>query len=433
VSRVRAPVLAAALLALAAGAPADTLEKERRRGADILHEVKALIERRYYDPRLAASGLHARVAQAERELQAAGSEREALGVVARMVAGLDDSHTYFVPPAPAGAIDYGWTPRMIGGRCFVVDVRADSDAAARGLRPGDEVLAVEGHRPDRRTLWTSLHLARLLRPASDVALTVRGADGTVREVTVAARVLAGGDTVSFHEYVSTLRRRLRARVSSRLADAGGVVVWKLSSFEKRGRAIQEGVERVRRQPAVVLDLRGNGGGDSDALRRFTGAFFPDPAPLTIGWLHSRKGTRALTAEPWEEGRGYTGRLVVLVDSDSASASEVFARTVQLHKRGLVVGDVTAGAVMMARTHVMMGSRDHRFVPYAVSVTEAAVELPNGDTLEKTGVTPDEVVLPTAEDLRAGRDPMLARAVALAGGTLTAEEAGRLFAEAPAGK
>jgi carboxyl-terminal processing protease len=315
----------------------------------------------------------------------------------------------------------------------VVDVRADSDAAARGLRPGDEVLAVEGRRPDRRTLWTSLHLARLLRPASDVALTVRGADGAVRELTVAARVLAGGDSVSFHEYVSTLRRRLRARVSSRVADAGGVVVWKLSSFEKRGRAIQEGVQRVRRRPALVLDLRGNGGGDSDALRRFTGAFFPDPAPITIGWLRSRKGTRALTAEPWEPGRGYAGRLVVLVDSDSASASEVFARTVQLHQRGVVVGDLTAGAVMMARTHVMMGSRDHRFVPYAVSVTEAAVELPNGDTLEKTGVTPDELVLPTPEDLRAGRDPMLARAVALAGGTLSAEAAGHLFSEGAASK
>src|SRR4029078_3474173 len=123
-------------------------------------------------------------------------------------------------------------------------------------------------------------------------------------------------------------------------------------------------------------------------------------------------------------------LVVLVDSDTASASEVFARTVQLHGRGTVVGDVTAGAVMLARTQVMMGSRDHQFVPYAVSVTEAAVELPNGDRLEKTGVTPDVLVLPSAEDLRAGRDPMLARAVALAGGTLSAEAAGRLFAEPP---
>ncbi|HET8644085.1 MAG TPA: S41 family peptidase, partial [Vicinamibacteria bacterium] len=141
--------------------------------------------------------------------------------------------------------------------------------------------------------------------------------------------------------------------------------------------------------------------------------------------------RALTAERPRRGRAYTGSLVVLVDSDSASASEVFARTVQLRRRGTVVGDRTAGAVRLSRTHVIMASRDRRFVPYAVSVSEAEVEMPGGDSLEKTGVTPDERVLPTAEDLRAGRDPALARAVALLGGALSPEEAGRVFAGAEA--
>jgi len=46
-------------------------------------------------------------------------------------------------------------------------------------------------------------------------------------------------------------------------------------------------------------------------------------------------------------------------------------------------------------------------------------------LEKIGVTPDELVLPTGADLAADRDPALARAVALAGGTLTPEQAGKL--------
>jgi carboxyl-terminal processing protease len=250
----------------------------------------------------------------------------------------------------------------------------------------------------------------------------------VRELTVAAKVLTGGTAVSFDEYLDTLKQKLRARISSRLVDADGVLVWKLSSFEKRGRMIQDGTARARGARAVVLDLRGNGGGDSDALRRLTGAFFPDPAPVTIGWLRSRKRTSALTAERWPVSRGFAGRLVVLVDSDSASASEVFARTVQLRRRGTVVGDRTAGAVMLSRTHVMISSRDRRFVPYALSVTEAAVEMPGGVALERAGVVPDELVLPTPDDLRAGRDPALARAVALAGGALDAGAAGRLFAD-----
>ena len=47
-------------------------------------------------------------------------------------------------------------------------------------------------------------------------------------------------------------------------------------------------------------------------------------------------------------------------------------------------------------------------------------------LEKIGVEPDAFVLPRPSDLAAGRDPALARAIALAGGNLSPDEAGRLF-------
>jgi carboxyl-terminal processing protease len=422
-------LLALAVAACAGAASAQTLPKDRQRGADMLRDVQELLEKRYYDPVFRGVDLPALVAGAEAEMRSATSEIMTFGVLARLVSGLEDSHTFFVPPAPAGAIDYGWTPRIIGERCFVVDVRPGSAAAARGLRVGDEVVAIEGVAPSRARLWPTLHLARLLRPQSDLVLTLRGADGARRDLTVEGKVLAGGPEVNFHEYLDTLKQKLRARVSSRLADADGVLIWKLTSFEKRGSDIRDGVIRARRHRAVVVDLRGNGGGDADALRRFAGAFFPDPAPVTLGWLRSRKGTRALVAERWPASRAFTGPLVVVVDSDSASASEVFARTVQLRSRGKVVGDRTAGAVMMSRTHVLMSSRAGRYVPYAVSVTEAAVEMPGGTALEREGVSPDEAVLPTPDDLRAGRDPVLARAVALAGGTLDPLAAGKLFAEA----
>jgi C-terminal processing protease CtpA/Prc len=51
---------------------------------------------------------------------------------------------------------------------------------------------------------------------------------------------------------------------------------------------------------------------------------------------------------------------------------------------------------------------------------------DGASLERTGVEPDEIVLPTPADLAAGRDPALAHAITTAGGAITATEAGRLF-------
>ena len=63
-----------------------------------------------------------------------------------------------------------------------------------------------------------------------------------------------------------------------------------------------------------------------------------------------------------------------------------------------------------------------------SITIGDVRMSDGASLEKVGVVPDETVLPTAADLAAGRDPVLARAIALAGGSITPETASRLFSD-----
>ena len=64
--------------------------------------------------------------------------------------------------------------------------------------------------------------------------------------------------------------------------------------------------------------------------------------------------------------------------------------------------------------------------YGASITEADLILTDGKSLEHTGVTPDEVVLPSAEDLASDRDPVLAYAAGHLGVQLTPEDAGRMF-------
>jgi C-terminal processing protease CtpA/Prc len=118
-------------------------------------------------------------------------------------------------------------------------------------------------------------------------------------------------------------------------------------------------------------------------------------------------------------------VIVLVDSDSGSASEVFARVMQLEKRGTVIGDRSAGAVMRSiYRNYEMGTE--RVVFWGANITNADVIMSDGASLERTGVVPDELMLPKPADMAAKRDVVLARALELAGTNIDPAKAGSLF-------
>jgi C-terminal processing protease CtpA/Prc len=118
-------------------------------------------------------------------------------------------------------------------------------------------------------------------------------------------------------------------------------------------------------------------------------------------------------------------MVVLVDARSASAAELFARIIQLEKRGAVIGDQSSGSVMEAKHYnEKMGADTVIF--YGASITEWDLLMSDGKSLEHRGVTPDELVLPSAHDIATGRDPALAYAAQILGVKITPEAAGKAF-------
>jgi carboxyl-terminal processing protease len=202
-----------------------------------------------------------------------------------------------------------------------------------------------------------------------------------------------------------------------------MLVWRLPTFAVGTSDIENVFIRARRKNALILDLRGNSGGPVRVMNALLGRLSRDA--VTIGIQHER-GARSPLVANGVGNDAFTGQLTVLVDSRSASASEVTARVVQLTRRGRVIGDRTAGAVMRARYHgYSIGTQTVVF--YGVNVTDADLEMSDGGRLEGVGVVPDELVLPTAEDMAAGRDPALARALTLAGKSITADDAGGLLA------
>jgi carboxyl-terminal processing protease len=171
-----------------------------------------------------------------------------------------------------------------------------------------------------------------------------------------------------------------------------------------------------------MDLRGNPGGAMESLKFMLGGVFEKD--VKVGDRVGRKALKPEVAKTWKHGV-FTGKLVVLVDSRSASASELFARVVQLEKRGLVMEDRSSGSVMEAKYYIC-GPGAAIKVSYGAEITESDLIMSDGKSLEHTGVVPDEWVLPTAEALAGGEDPVLSRAVALLGATVAPEDAGKLF-------
>lgn len=123
---------------------------------------------------------------------------------------------------------------------------------------------------------------------------------------------------------------------------------------------------------------------------------------------------------------FSGRIVALVDAASASASELLARTLQIEYRGVVIGDRSAGSVREARLVPLLLERGPALITYSASITDADLVMSDGGSLEGIGVEPDTIVLPSAEDLARGRDPVLARAAAIVGAPLDPSSAGALL-------
>jgi carboxyl-terminal processing protease len=179
---------------------------------------------------------------------------------------------------------------------------------------------------------------------------------------------------------------------------------------------------ARKHRALVLDLRQNSGGALENLIFVLGSLFDHD--VTIGTEVRRKTKKQIVAKSGGHS-AFTGQLIILIDSRSASASEVVARVVQLEHRGIVVGDRSSGSVMTAQyfpqwTGAGLG------IPYGVEVSVADLVMTDGTNLEHVGVTPDEIILPSGLDLASGSDPILAHAADLAGVKIDSTSAGKLF-------
>jgi carboxyl-terminal processing protease len=338
------------------------------------------------------------------------SHLEVTGPGAPPSAALDSS-----TPMPAGGhADPGLTVRVIEGKPTVTAVRPGSPAEKAGLRPGFIVTEIGGW-PVRLAPTTP----RPLRPIEErfylrVAAMRRllGPAGTRVSVKYLDAEDSPGQVVL--ERVEPTEKPVRLGLlpplypDVRVSQSGDVGVLSFNLFLSEGvlPRVESAIDgfRARRAKGLVIDLRGNPGGQGAVAIPIASRLVDQALPL--GALQFRDFSQEFTARPSLGVKPFLGRVVIVTDEGTASTAEIFAAGLQEGRRALVVGDTSLGAVLPSQVESLPGGA---IIQYIV----ADFKTPKGVLLEGRGVQPNRRVVETRAALLTGRDPVLDAAVVTA--------------------
>lgn len=268
----------------------------------------------------------------------------------------------------------------------IVSPMPGSPAEKAGLKPGDQIIAVDGE--DMTGIDGNLVIRRVLGPAGTrVTLTIlrEGVEEPFDVTLVRAKIVIP----------SVTGEMLNGKIAYiQLLTFGENTVSELRT-QLRDLLDQEPV-------GMILDLRNNGGGALVTAIDVASEFIEDGV---IMYEEYGDGSRDVYRA---KGGGLATEmaLVVLVNEGSASASEIVAGAIQDHGRGLLVGSKTFGKGSVQNWIPLVNDQG------AVRVTIARWYTPNGRSIHEVGLQPEVVVELTDEDIAAQRDPQLDKAIEL---------------------
>lgn len=361
----------------------------------VFEEVWSTVNKTFYDPNFngvdwqAARDKYAPLAAAaktDEELYTAINDMLSLLKVSHMQAGSAASVAKRFKQAP-GLTGIGL--RNVDGRITVYRSLKEFPADKAGIRPGYVITAVDGIAPvDIDAAGKALagapgrsikiryldendaeHEALLTRRG----LTDKGRIGSLDIYTLFdAKTLEGGiGYISFSSFVPSLKERLHAAITS-----------------------------MKNAPGMIIDLRGNSGGQDDVALGIADLLFDRPAELM---LTKRRGGEDHDYKIKGTAGAYRGKLVILVDEFSGSASEQLTAGLQESGRAYVIGKKTAGSDLDADIKMLP---DGGMLLYAHGLPHT----PKGVVIEGRGVVPDVDVPLRRSDLLAGRDTQLGAAL-----------------------
>ncbi len=269
------------------------------------------------------------------------------------------------------------------GYTRVLRTLPDNPARESGVLAGDIIYKVD----DKEVYdWST----------EDIAKVLRGAAGTAVKLTV----VRDGKEKSFDLVRETINN-VSAYVTYKKNDTAVITVTRFDN--DTGTLIQSFADEIlsKNTKKIILDLRSNGGGYVSAAR-----------DLLSLWLDGQKVLIQRTKFSPIDDITYSLhnkavfsdiKTVVLVNSNTASASEIVTGALKDYNKATIVGETTYGKGVVQTMLNLSGST-------TLKVTTAHWYTPQGNTINGTGIEPDHQVTNSYEDINHSRDPQMDKAL-----------------------
>ena len=374
----------------------------------VFDDVWETIEDHYYDPRFHGIDWRAKRASFRPAAAKANNTYEFYELMRQMIASLRDAHTRVY--SPDEKFDW-WSPRFVTiglavreveGVPVVVQIEPNSAAARTDIRVGDAITSLDGV-PIAKLIAQRLENAGA--PSDErarfrsIASLFDGPAGTSLKVGWATR---DGKL----KFVVLQRYWTQRQLGFTMQRKGKLAILKIDAFTQSialdfSKALTSSLAGVE---GIVLDLRGNGGGDAEAMADVASLFLDDG--INLGRFADRSGAsfelETYSKRLWRVPQLSQIKLplVVLTSESTSSAAEIMVAALQARNRARVIGTGTCGCVLAIRNRHALPDGG------LLDVSEFDYRTATGVRLQDLGITPDELTPLTRSDLYSRRDPTL---------------------------
>lgn len=387
-------------------------QNDAAKRAEIFDEVWSIVNEKYYDANFNGVDWNAVGKKYRARLEKISEDKSFYLLLDQMASELRDSHTRIYSPAQREQrknrtrTSVGISIKEIENTPVISSVAPDSEAARLGIRTGMTIISVNGEpikkaiENARRTIGVSSSaqaaemrvFSKIIagESATDLKISLLDENGRGQNFTLKRFVVSAAPTISAGVLLS------------------GIAYLKFDQFDESIEAKINGhLKNFKDAPALIIDLRGNSGGDGEMGLRFAGRFLDEKT--TVAKIVTRTGKPPFKGMPMtlETEKSidnvFSKPLAVLIDERTASTAELITNALQETGRARIFGTNSCGCVL--------AFLDYKPLRYGgdLTLSEFGFLMPKNRRLEGTGVTPDQKISPRLNDFKNNRDAVIIEA------------------------